>query len=117
MRPLGDRRAHVRLEVVGALWGTLELSETADVLNISTTGALIESPVPAVPDSSQLVILVIDDQELSVETHVRHSSRVVPESDPPQYLIGLEFVSPPTKLVHSIERLGEALGGGSEAAV
>jgi hypothetical protein len=119
MRPLGDRRAHVRLEVVGALWGTLELSETADVLNISTTGALIESPVPAVPDASQLVILVIDDEELTVETSVRHSKRVVPESDPPQYLIGLEFVSPPTGTLDRAARrgVGGRFGGCGLAAL
>ena len=116
MRRLGDRRAQMRLEVVGALWGTLELSETASVLNISATGALIESPVPAVPDSTQSVIFLVDDEELKVETSVRHSRRVVPEGDPPQYLIGIEFVSPPTRLVHSIELLGVGSGGESADA-
>jgi hypothetical protein len=113
MRRLGDRRAHMRLEVVGALWGTLELSETASVLNVSATGALIESPVPAVPDSTQSVVFFVDDEEMKVETNVRYSQRVVPEDDPPQYLIGLEFMSPPTRLVNSIEQLAVASGGES----
>ena len=43
---LGDRRSRVRLEVVGALWATLELTEPARVVNISREGALITSPVP-----------------------------------------------------------------------
>jgi hypothetical protein len=105
MRPLGDRRAHLRLEVVGALWGTFELSEPASVLNISTTGASIGSPVPAAPDSRQPVILVVDGEEMTVDTNVRHVRRVESESDPPQYLIGLAFVSPPSRLVESIEDL------------
>jgi hypothetical protein len=105
MRPLGDRRAHLRLEVVGSLWGTLELSEPASVLNISPSGVLIESPIPAAPDSIQPVVLIVDGEEVTVDTQVRHIRRVVPESDPPHYLIGLEFVSPPARLIQSIEQL------------
>ena len=50
---LGDRRSRVRLEVVGALWATLELTEPARVVNISRDGALITSPVPMPPESVQ----------------------------------------------------------------
>ena len=50
---LGDRRSRVRLEVVGALWATLELTEPARVINISRDGALITSPVPMPPESVQ----------------------------------------------------------------
>ena len=50
---LGDRRSRVRLEVVGALWATLELTEPARVVNISREGALITSPVPMPPESVQ----------------------------------------------------------------
>jgi PilZ domain len=105
MRPLGDRRAHLRLEVVGALWGTLELVETATVLNISTSGALIGSPIPAAPDSRQPVVLAVDGEEITVETQVRHVRRVESESEPPLYLIGVAFVSPPPRLVESIADL------------
>ena len=47
MRPLGDRRRRIRLEVVGSLWGALEIDRQAELMNISRTGALIVSPVPA----------------------------------------------------------------------
>src|SRR5437870_2075071 len=40
MRPLGDRRARVRFEVVGSFWGTVDLAEPARVININRTGAL-----------------------------------------------------------------------------
>ena len=50
---LGDRRSRVRLEVVGALWATLELTEPARVVNISRDGALITSPVAMPPESVQ----------------------------------------------------------------
>ena len=53
MMALGDRRARVRLEVVGALWATLELTEPARVVNISKDGALLTSPVAMPPESVQ----------------------------------------------------------------
>ena len=60
MRPLGDRRSRIRLEVVGSLWGTLESDRQAKLLNISRTGALIVSPVPAAVDSTQSVRVTIE---------------------------------------------------------
>ena len=41
MRRVGDRRARVRLDVVGALWGTLETQKRAQVVDINDTGALL----------------------------------------------------------------------------
>jgi hypothetical protein len=105
MRPLGDRRAHIRLEVVGALWGTLEFSEPTRVVNISATGAMIESPVPVARDSMQPLSLVVDGESLVINTHVRYMHRVTEGGDPPQYCIGVEFESPPAQLVQSIEQL------------
>ena len=105
MRPLGDRRALVRMEVVGRFWGALELIETARIVNISTTGALIESPLPVALHSTEALRLVVDGEEIVVGAQVRHQRQVCREGEVPQYLIGLEFVSPPQLLVHSVEQL------------
>jgi hypothetical protein len=106
MPPLADRRAHVRLEVVGALWGTLEVRETTRVVNISTTGVLLKSLVPVARDAMQSVSLVVDGEPMVIDAQVRRLEQTNPDDNsPPQYLIGLEFVSPPLRLVHSIERL------------
>src|ERR1700712_5238639 len=82
MRPLGDRRAHIRLEVVGALWGTLEFSEPTRVVNISATGAMIESPVPVARDSMQPLSLVVDGESLVINAPVRYMHRVTQGGGP-----------------------------------
>lgn len=103
MRPLGDRRRRIRLEVVGSLWGTLEVDRPATLMNISRTGALILSPVAAAVDSTQAVKLTIEGHEVKLAAKVRHLHRVTPSSGEPQYQIGLEFLEAPAVLVHALE--------------
>jgi hypothetical protein len=104
MRPLGDRRRRIRLEVVGALWGALEVDRQAQLLNISRSGALIMSPVPAAVDSMQSVKLTVEGHEVKLDARVRHIQRLgnSHEGDP-QYRIGLEFLEAPAVLVHALE--------------
>ena len=99
MRPLGDRRGRIRLEVVGSLWGSLEVSRSASVVNISTGGALIASPVPAVLNATQMVRLIVDGHEINVEARVRHLQRIASAgADTAYYRIGLEFIGAPASL-------------------
>lgn len=101
---LGDRRSRVRLEVVGALWGTLEITEPARVMEISEGGALLLSPVAAAPDSVRVLTLRIEGTEVSVDARVRHLRQVPSVEDKqPRYLIGVEFVSTPPALSHALE--------------
>jgi PilZ domain len=109
MKPMADRRHGERFDVVGALWGQLELTESAQIRNVSTTGALIDSPLPAALDSSQPLRLVVDGHEVKVDAHVRHVRRIPIERGTARYLIGLEFSSPPVSVVQSIEQLGTNL--------
>ena len=104
MRPLGDRRRRIRLEVVGSMWGALEIDRAAHLLNISRTGALIASPVPAAVDSTQSVRLTIEGHEVKLAARVRHLQRLndVREGEP-HYRIGLEFLEAPSILVHVLE--------------
>jgi c-di-GMP-binding flagellar brake protein YcgR len=101
MRPLGDRRSRIRLEVVGSLWGTLEASTKASVVNISSGGALIASPVAVPLDSRQTIRFVVEGHEIQVETRVRRLERVAEPG--PQYRIGLEFIEAPAGLIHALE--------------
>ena len=110
MRPLGDRRAHVRMEVVGDLWGTLELTETARLVDISTTGVLLDSPVPAAQDSVQALSLRVDGALLTIEAGVRRVEHVATQGSPRRYYIGLEFVAPPSRLLEAIEDFGKISG-------
>ena len=92
---LGDRRSRVRLEVVGALWATLELTEPARLVNISREGALITSSVPMPPESVQPLHLKARGQDVTVDARVRHIRRVSGPDEPSRYLIGVEFLSIP----------------------
>lgn len=104
MRPLGDRRRRIRLEVVGSLWGTLEIDRQAQLMNISRTGALIASPVPAAVDSTQSIKLTVEGHEVRLAAKVRHLQRLAePGEGGPRYRIGLEFLEAPEVLVHALE--------------
>ena len=102
---MSDRRSHPRFDVIGMLWGVLELREEARLRNVSATGVLLDSPVAMAVDSSQTIRLMVDGEDVSVETRVRH---VRPEraGTTPRYVIGLEFIAPPSSVLHSIEQLG-----------
>ena len=103
MKPLGDRRLHVRLEIVGSLWGTVDLTEPGKVLNISPTGALIESPVAMVPNSTQVIRLNLDGDELTLEARVCHFRRSEHRPhEPAQYLVGLEFLGVPVAWANTL---------------
>ena len=103
MRALGDRREQVRLEVVGSLWGTLDTNRRARLVNISDTGALIESSQPAVIDSRQTVKFTLEGREIQIEARVRHMSEVAkPGGIGTHYQIGLEFVGSTVPLVHAL---------------
>ena len=98
MRRVGDRRSSVRIEVVVALWGTLELHKQARVLDLNQDGALLEYPVPVLPDSIHAVTLEHDGTRISLDVRVRH---IRPATDPhgaPVWLAGVEFLSVPGAL-------------------
>jgi hypothetical protein len=100
---LGDRRSRVRLEVVGALWATLELTEPARVVNISKDGALLTSPVAMPPESIQPLHLKLEGQEVIVDARVRHVRRVSGPDEPIRYLVGVEFLSVPPALARAAD--------------
>jgi len=105
MTVLGDRRRRPRFEILGALWGTLDLNEPARVIDISSSGALIESTEPASVRSTQFVRIVVAGTEIATEAYVRHIRPVAEQGTRPRHLIGLELVSPPASLQHVIEEL------------
>ena len=89
---------------MGALWGALDLDRQAQLVNISRTGALIMSTIPAALDSLQSVRLTIEGHEVSLPARVRHLQRLAdPDAGEPRYRIGLEFLEVPALLVHALE--------------
>jgi hypothetical protein len=104
MTSLGDRRTAVRLEIVGSLWGSVQLTQAAQVVNISPGGALIMSPVSMPADSTAPVKVTIEGQQVTLDARVRHL-RHVPAvvGAPAHFLIGLEFCEMPAALAMAFE--------------
>ncbi|MEQ1726826.1 MAG: PilZ domain-containing protein [Vicinamibacterales bacterium] len=100
--PSTDRRASERFDVVGPLWGQLELPEPATVVNVSSAGLLIETALRPVLDSVHAVRILVDGDAVSVDAVVRHSRPGLGG----RHRIGLEFVTVPTTVLVSIEQLG-----------
>ena len=98
MRRVGDRRSAVRLEVVGALWGTLEFHKQARVRDLNQDGALLEYPVPVLPDTLHSVTFEHDGQRVSLDVRVRHVRQATTPDGSMVYLAGVEFVSIPAAL-------------------
>ena len=104
MKSIGDRRAAVRLEIVGSLWGTLRLTESARVLNISPGGALIMAPSGMPLDSTAAVKLTLAGEQVTLQARVRHLKHVpASPQQPAHYLIGLELPGMPAALAQALE--------------
>ena len=108
MTSSSDRRVQPRIDIVGALWGQLALSEPAAIRNVSVGGALVDSPVVCALNAAQTVCVMVDGQPVIVEARVCH---VEPIHNGPatRYAVGLEFVSPPLSVLNSIEQLSTDL--------
>lgn len=100
---MSNRRTEVRYDIVGTLWGQLELHEEARLCNVSISGALLESPVPAALDSTQTVQVSVDGEPVAVEARVRHVTPISRDRDQ-LFLIGVEFIALPTSVLQSIEQ-------------
>ncbi len=84
--------------------GALDLDRQAQLVNISRTGALIMSPIPAALDSIQSLRLTIEGHEVRLAARVRHLQRLAdPGAGEPRYRIGLEFLEAPAVLAHALE--------------
>lgn len=89
--PHTDRRAHERFDVIGPLWGALELPEVAAIVNASQTGLLIEARVCPQLHSVQDTDVQVDASIRTLQSSIRHVRPI----DSGRFLIGLEFVETP----------------------
>jgi hypothetical protein len=98
MRGVGDRRSAVRLDVVGALWGTLEFHKPALVRDLNQDGALLEFPFPVLPDTVHAVSFEHNGERVSLDVRVRHVRPATGADGAVVYLAGVEFLSIPAAL-------------------
>jgi hypothetical protein len=94
----------VRYEVIGTLRGTLEVSDTARVVNLSDRGALVETSKALAVGAHQTICVTLDGHMMRLTARVRHLTEI--GGDPKRrYSIGVEFISPPDALAVSVGRL------------
>lgn len=103
-----DRRLQPRFEVVGDLWGTLEIVCPLPVLDISAGGALIGSDHPWQVGSVHAIAVANGAGIGDARVCVRHV-RATPESGN-RFLIGVAFLNVSPALADEIARW-VALGG------
>ena len=84
-----DRRNKARFEIVGRLPGTLAAERPARLLDVSLTGALIETDAPLQPETTLNVTLEGDRQVATIRARVCHVRRTHLDD---AYLVGLEFL-------------------------
>ena len=111
-RRIGDRRSKPRFEIVGDLWGSIDMTTTLLVQNLSRGGALIESPLPLTPESMHWVTAVADGQPHVVQIRVRHSTPAAAPVGQSRYLIGVEFLRLSPGVEEAILRYIDLAGGG-----
>jgi hypothetical protein len=110
-RRIGDRRVSPRFEIVGDLWGNVDVSASLTVVNLGRGGALLESPVPFAPESVHSVVAVTAEESHEVTLRVRHST-AGHQHGQRKYLVGVEFVDVSPALDDFLARQ-VALGNGS----
>jgi hypothetical protein len=103
---LGDRREHLRFEVAGQLWASVDFGEQVVLRNIATGGALIETSLPCVAKPIRAAQIAFHERGAELNVIVRHVSPVTGSPDGgTRYLVGLEFVNVSPAQRVDIERL------------
>jgi hypothetical protein len=104
---LGDRRAAMRFEIIGQLWGSLETVNRLKLRNLARGGALVETAAPPNPDLLHAVRLGVNGTAHDIKVRICHvTPRKTAEGE--RYFVGLQFVDPSGGALEGIERLVEA---------
>jgi hypothetical protein len=90
---MGQRRAHLRFEVLGSMTASLLSTETLHILNLGASGALVEGPLPLPANAEYQMQLVLDSHVSEATVKVRRVTPVSGEQGSVRYRIGLEFLA------------------------
>jgi hypothetical protein len=90
---MGQRRAHLRFEVVGPMLASLQSTETLQILNLGASGALVEGALSLPVNAEYQMQLVLDTHVSEATVKVRRVSAVTGEQGSVRYRIGLEFLA------------------------
>ena len=104
---LGDRRSDMRFEIIGQLWGALEVVDYLPIKNLARGGALVEAQASIGAESFRALRFGFNGTTQEVTVRVRHvTARKTTDGD--RYLVGLEFVDPSAAALDQIDRIIEA---------
>jgi hypothetical protein len=104
-RRIGDRREHLRFEVIGALTASMLSTETLRVLNLGPTGALVEGAVALQANAEYAMRLILETHISEVQVRVRRVMPIGQDPETVRYLIGLEFMRLTREAEETIGRL------------
>ena len=90
---IGDRRDHLRFEVMGLKAASVITNQTMWIVNVGASGALVESALPLPPNAEYRMQLVLEGHVTEATVKVRRIAEVGLESGAPRYRIGLEFLT------------------------
>ena len=86
------RRQALRFEVLGRMAGSVASMETLQLVNLGTSGALVESALPLPPNAEFKMQLVLDSHVSEATVKVRRVNEIRRDNGALRYRIGLEFL-------------------------
>ena len=87
------RRKTVRFEVLGRMAGSVASMETLHLVNLGTSGALVEIALPLPPNAEFTMQLVLDGHVSEATVKLRRVIEIRREDGALRYRIGLEFLA------------------------
>jgi len=102
---LGDRREHLRFDISGQLWASLDFGERVIVRNMTAGGMLVEASLLSAFKPIRAAQLAFEERTSPITVIVRHVSPVPEAPQPDRFLVGLEFVNLSPSQQVDLERL------------
>ena len=102
---LGDRREHLRFDINGQLWASLDFGDRVIVRNLTAGGMLVETSLTSAFKPVRAAQVAFEERNAPITVIVRHVSpvRETPHND--RFLVGLEFVNLSPSQQVELERL------------
>ena len=102
---LGDRREHLRFDINGQLWASLDFGGDVVVRNVTTAGMLVETSLTDGCKPIRAAQVAFEQPNAPVTVVVRHVSPAAETLQTNRYLVGLEFVNLSPSQQLDLERL------------
>jgi len=102
---LGDRREHLRFDISGQLWASLDFGEHVTVRNMTAAGMLVEASLMSAFKPIRAAQLAFEQRTSPITVVVRHVSPVPEAPQANRFLVGLEFVNLSLSQQIDLERL------------